>query len=176
MFVHKKGLTVAILLIVIGLAIPAQSQESAINQATATVLSALTILGNNDLVFGSVTPGLNKAVDKATVGFAAEWEIAGVSGSEISITFSLPTDLTLIDSTITMPITFTNTDASFEDGTGAGQTAPAGLFNPLGPGAERLGAMGTLYLWLGGTVQPGLTQTGGNYAADLVLTVAYTGS
>lgn len=176
MFIRKKGLVAAILLIVIGLASPAQSQESAINQATATVLSALTILGNNNLVFGSVTPGLNKSVAKTTVGFAAEWEIIGIAGSEISLTFTLPGNLTLIDSTIVMPISFTNTDASFEDGTGGGQTAPAGIISPLGPGAERLGAAGTLFIWLGGRVLPGLTQTGGNYAADLILTIAYTGS
>lgn len=176
MFTRNKGLIAAILLIVIGLAVPAQSQESAINQATATVLSALTILGNNNLVFGSVTPGLDKTVDKTAVGFAAEWEIAGVSGSELTITFTLPANLTLIDSTVIMPITFTNTDASYEDGTGLGQTVPAGIFDPLGPGSQRLGAAGTLYFWLGGTVRPGLTQTGGNYAADIILTIAYTGS
>lgn len=176
MFTRRNWLVTAILLIVIGLASPVQAQESAINQATATVLSALTILGNRNLAFGSVTPGLNKSVDKATVGFAAEWEIVGIAGSEISITFGLPANLTLIDSTVVMPISFTNTDASFEDGTGSGQTSPAGLISPLGPGAERLGAAGTLFIWLGGTVSPGLTQTGGNYAADLILTIAYTGS
>lgn len=172
----KNRFLAVILMIVIGLAVPTQAQESAINQATATVLSALTILGNNDLVFGSVTPGIDKSVDKATVGFAAEWEILGAPGAELAINFSLPTDLLLIDSTVTMPVVFNNTDASFEDGTGAGQTAPAGLLNPLGPAAERLGVGGTLFIWLGGTVQPGLTQTGGAYAADVILTVAYTGS
>ena len=176
MQLFKYRLVAAVLLVLVGLALPTQAQESAINQATATVLSALTILGNNDLIFATVTPGLDKSVDKATVGFAAEWEIAGAAGAELSIDFTLPTDLLLIDSTVTMPITFTNTDASFENGTGGGQTAPAGLINPLGPTAERFGGGGMLFIWIGGTVHPGLTQTGGNYAADIILTVAYTGS
>jgi hypothetical protein len=154
---------------------PVRAQESAIIQATATVLSSLTIVGSNNLQFGSVTPGVSKSVDKATIGFAGEWQISGAGSAEISLDFTLPPALLLIDSTVTMPIVFSNTDASWDDGTGGGQTAPVGDLNPLGPGAERLGAGGTMTVWIGGTVNPSLTQTGGDYAADIVLTVAYTG-
>ena len=154
---------------------PGRAQETAIVQATATVLSALTIVGNNDLRFGTVTPGVDKSVDRTDVGFAGEWEITGAPSAEISLDFTLPSDLILVDSTVQMPITFTNTDASYEDGTGGGQTAPAGTVNPLGPSTETIGVGGTLFIWIGGRVSPGLTQTGGDYAADVMLTVAYTG-
>lgn len=153
-----------------------RAQESAIIQATATVLSALTIIGTNNLQFGTVTPGVNKSVDKATVGFAGEWSITGQDSREISLDFTLPDSLILADSTVGMRIVFSSTDASYEDGTGGGQTAPAGTINPLGPGALYLGTDGSLWVWIGGQVLPRLTQTGGDYAADVVLTVAYTGS
>jgi hypothetical protein len=163
--------------ILAALAVPsAQAQESAIIQATATVLPSLTIIGTNNLQFGTVTPGVNKSVDKATLGFAGEWSIIGQALAEISLDFTLPDSLILVDSTVGMRIMFTNTDASYEDGTGAGQTAPAGTVNPLGPSALNLAFDGTLWIWIGGEVLPRLTQTGGDYAADVVLTVAYTGS
>ena len=155
---------------------PVQAQESAIIQATATVLSALTIIGTNNLQFGTVTPGVNKSVDKSSVGFAGEWSISGAASAEISLDFTLPDSLILIDSTVGMRIVFTATDASYEDGTGGGQPAPAGVVNPLGPSALNLAADGTLWIWIGGQVLPRLTQTGGDYAADVILTVAYTGS
>ncbi len=97
MYRHGISNVLVIFLLLTGLASSVSSQESAINQATATVLSALTILGNNDLIFGSVTPGLDKSVTGGTVGFAAEWEIAGMAGAELSIQFTLPVALTLID-------------------------------------------------------------------------------
>ncbi|MFZ5979021.1 MAG: hypothetical protein ACOYVF_00170 [Candidatus Zixiibacteriota bacterium] len=176
MFIKTLTLLVCILLLSVILVPRTDAQESGIIQATATVLSALTIIGNHDLQFGTVTPGVNKAVDKSAMGFAGEWLIMGVTGAEISMDFTLPDSLILADSTIGMRIDFTNTDASFSDGTGT-QSSPTGVINPNGPSAERLGAIsGEMTVWIGGTVYPDLTQTGGDYAADIVLTVAYTGS
>ena len=39
-----------------------------------------------------------------------------------------------------------------------------------------LGVGGVMNLWIGGTVMPRLTQTGGYYTADVVLTVTLTGN
>jgi len=152
------------------------AQESGIIQATATVLSALTIRGTNNLQFMTVTPGINKTVDKADVGFAGEWEITGEALVEITLDFTLPDSLILQDSTVGMPVSFSNTDASYEDGTGGGQTSPAGLLNPHALETRNIGATGYMWVWIGGTVLPRLTQTGGDYSADIVLTIALTGS
>ena len=75
-----------------------------------------------------------------------------------------------------MPIIFSNTDLSYDDGTGGGQAAPVGQINPNGPVTLDLGATGEMDLWIGGMVQPGLTQTGGDYSADVTMTVQYTGN
>jgi hypothetical protein len=161
------------------LMIPADSraQESATIQALATVISSLSIIGTNNLQFGSVTPGLDKIVDKSQPGLAGEWSITGTSTAEITLGFTLPDSLTLVsDSTVGLRISFSSTDASWDDGTGGGQLAPVGVLNPNGPSVRRLGAGGGMLIWIGGTVSPSISQTGGDYAADVVLTVAYTGS
>ena len=75
-----------------------------------------------------------------------------------------------------MRVGFSSTDVSYDDETGSGQLLPAGTLDPNGPGVANLGAGGTMLIWIGGTVYPRLTQTGGDYSADVILTVAYTGS
>lgn len=154
-----------------------EAQESATIQALATVVSGLTITGNNNLQFGTVTPGISKTVDKSEPGFAGEWQITGSVGAEITLDFDLPDSLLLIaDSTNGLPIDFSNIDASFDDGSGGGQLSPSGVLNPNGFGTERLGAGGEMVVWIGGTVHPRISQTGGDYAEDVVLSVAYTGN
>ncbi|SYZ72899.1 exported hypothetical protein [Candidatus Zixiibacteriota bacterium] len=156
-------------------AMSASAQESGTIQATATVLPAMTVRGVNNLQFETVIPGIDKAVDKATIGLAGEFEIMGHDAAEISLDFILPDSL-LQDSTAFMRIGFSNTDASYDDGTGGGQTVPVGVINPNGPLTLRLGPAGTMEIWIGGTVYPTITQTGGDYAADITLTVTYTGN
>jgi hypothetical protein len=155
----------------------ALAQESGTIQATATIIAGITIIGSNDLVFGTVLPGVNKSIDKATSGFAGEWQISnGTANSEISITLTLPDSLQHALNPTGMRIVFGSTDASYDDGTGGGQTAPAGVFDPNGPVARRVSATGGMLFWIGGTVMPRLTQTGGDYASDVTMTVAYTGN
>ncbi|MEW6051031.1 MAG: hypothetical protein AB1644_08240 [Candidatus Zixiibacteriota bacterium] len=154
----------------------AVAQERATIQALATVVSSLSVLGTNNLLFGTVTPGINKSVDKATVGFAGEWTINGSPSAELSIAFSLPDSLRTADTLSAMRVTFSATDASYDDGSGGGQASPSGILNPNGPSVLRLAAGGQMWVWIGGTVLPRVSQTGGDYAADIMLTVAYTGN
>lgn len=151
------------------------AQERATILATATVVSSLTVVGSNNLQFGTVTPGVNKAVDKATLGFAGEWTISGTNLSELSIQFSLPDSLLTTDSLSRMRVSFASSDASYGS-LPAHQSAPVGVVDPNGPSAYRLGANGQMLIWIGGTVFPRISQTGGDYSAEILLTVAYTGS
>ena len=169
-----------VMLIVAGLTLagpPVVAQESATIQALATVISSLSISGENNLQFGNVTPGVNKSVDKSEPGFAGEWYITGSPGAEITLDFALPDSLLLVaDSTRGLRVNFNNTDASWDNGSGGGQLAPAGVLDPNGMGTEDLGATGEMRVWIGGTVFPRISQTGGDYAEDVVLSVAYTGN
>ncbi|MEE8148890.1 MAG: hypothetical protein V3T75_00430 [candidate division Zixibacteria bacterium] len=173
----KKIITRAavVLLLAVFMVPSAMGQEIGIIQATATVISSLSILGSNNLVFGSVTPGINKIVPRTSAGFAGEWSITGTSLSELSLTFTLPTVLDHSSVAATMPISFNSTDAALSDGTGS-QSTPNAVFDPNGPSVFRLGAGGLLFVWIGGTVQPSVAQSGGDYASNVTLTIAYTGN
>ena len=166
----------AVVLLLAVLIVPnAAGQAIGIIQATATVISSLTILGSNNLVFGSVTPGINKSVPRTSAGFAGEWSITGTAIAELSLTFTLPSVLDHVSTAATLPISFSSTDAALSDGTGS-QSSPNAVVDPNGPSVFRLGAGGLMYVWLGGTVQPAVAQSGGDYASSVTLTIAYTGS
>ncbi len=163
-------------LLLLFLGVPVMAQESGTIQAIATVVSSLKVTGVNSLNFGTVVPGVNKSVDKTDLGFAGEWQVTGEPLAELSVDFLLPNNLYTIDSSASLMISFSATDASYDDGSGGGQIAPAGSLNPNGPSVLTIGADGTLSVWIGGSVQPKISQTGGDYSADVILTVAYTGS
>ncbi|MCK4632885.1 MAG: hypothetical protein KAT79_06405 [candidate division Zixibacteria bacterium] len=152
------------------------AQEIGTIQATANVLQALVVRGLNNLEFGVVTPGINKTVDKGDVGPAGEWDITGPPTVEVLLDFDLPDSLIHEDSIYGMQVVFSTTDVSYDDGTGGGQTAPVGIINPHALELADLGIGGVMNLWIGGTVMPRLTQTGGYYTADVVLTVTLTGN
>jgi len=158
------------------LTMPATAQESGTIQATATVVSSLKVIGMHNLNFGTIIPGIDKSVDKTDLGFAGEWQVTGDPLAELSVDFLLPDYLYTTDSSTTLLVTFNSTDASYDDGTGGGQIAPAGSVNPNGPSTMNIGDEGSLSIWIGGMVQPSIAQTGGDYSADVILTVAYTGS
>ncbi len=151
------------------------AQESATIQATANVSTSLAINGTQNLRFGVVTPGVNKAVNKTTAGESGEWSITGTPGAEISITFTLPDSLQHTTNPTWMNLAFSATDVSYSDGTGS-QVGPTGVLNPNAGNAERIGAGGIMTIWIGGTVFPSVAQGGGPYSSDVMLTIAYTGS
>ena len=134
------------------------------------------VIGEHNLEFGTVFPGVDKTVDKSSPGFAGEFSVQGNNLAEVTIDFALPDSIMHEDSAAYMRITFVDPDASYDDGTGGGQAAPSGTINPLGPSTQDLGPGGQMWLWIGGRVEPGITQTGGDYSGDITLTVAYTGS
>lgn len=173
----KRLISLALAIMILSAATPgAYAQESATIQATATVLAGIAITGEHDLIFGTVLPDVDKSVDKTDIGFAGEWHISGDNGAEISLDFTLPDSLIHEDSVAYLRIEFSNTDASYDDGTGGGQSNPVADINPNGPSVLDLGVTGLMDIWIGGTVRPTISQTGGDYAADVTLTVAYTGN
>jgi len=153
----------------------AHGQESATVQAIATVLPALTVTGTNDLDFGTVVPGTPATVDKADIGDAGEYVIAGNPTAEVNLDFTLPDSLRTAGGEA-MDVIFVATDASYDDGSGGGQAAPSGVLNPLVTETQNLGAAGGMTIWIGGQVEPSPAQTGGSYTGTVTLTVTPTGS
>lgn len=163
-------------IIIAGSPASTSAQEIGIIQATATVVSGMTIVPTHNLEFGIVTPGVNKSIDKAAVGFAGEWTVNGQAGAEVTLTFTLPAALDHSSTSALLPVIFNTTDASYDDGSGGGQTAPTATINPAVITTTNFGAGGALTVWIGGQANPTVSQSSGAYSGDLELTVTLTGN
>jgi hypothetical protein len=140
----------------------------------ASGVSAQSITVNNNLIFGDIFPGIPKTIDKANAGYAAEFQVSGTAGDEVTIDFTLPTYLN--QSGFNMQIIFKQTDCALDSSATPDQSNPGyDDLNPWHTITYNLGLNG-LTIWLGGTVVPRLNQINGTYTQLIVLTVAYTGN
>ncbi len=141
--------------------------------ATADVQTPLTVTGSADLVFGTVFPGVNKAVAYTDAVNAGQWDISGEAAAEVTLEFTvLPANLTSGGNNL--PIVYAADDAGHNT-TDAPGTATD--FDPaVGATADLDAGTGALYVWIGGTVQPPEDQAAGAYTATITLNVSYTGN
>jgi hypothetical protein len=161
----------------------AKSQDVAVGQATATVLAVLSVSATQALDFGNVYQGVAKTQDETSDANSGIFTITGQASANISCFFQLPDYVALANGTDRMTIAFSTTDATFSVlAAGAPSTPSApGLgatlnTNPRNLTGTAMGVAGTSQIFLGGKVIPSVNQTAGSYSADIVLTVAYTGS
>lgn len=178
-----KGVVAAAVLLLL-LSTSAMSQDVATGTATATLQIALTVTATAPLAFGAVYQGVMKAIAKDNAS-AGVFTITGEPDANIAVYMQLPdyltTDAASGNGDDRMVVAFTTTDANV-DTTGA--AAPAGFVAGDGwvdedphnfNSAITVGSGGTC-VYLGGTVWPSVDQKAGDYEADIVLTVAYTGT
>lgn len=148
--------------------------------ATATVASALQVF-TRDLDFGTVFPGVSKAVafaDAAAGKTAGRFDLAAEAGSTISLTWgALPANL-VGPAAATLPISAPGLQGcSTTSATAAGCTvnytfATGNITMPAGTA----GTQTHHYIFVQGTVAPATTQAAGAYSATISVTAAYTGS
>ncbi|UCC43962.1 MAG: DUF4402 domain-containing protein [Candidatus Zixiibacteriota bacterium] len=132
------------------------------------------VSATNDLVFGTVYPGIPKTIDKKTAGAAAEFSVTGTAGDEIAVDFTLPKYMS--KNGYNMPLAFMETDCAVDSSGSPDQSSPgADNLDPWQTINYRLGS-GGLKVWLGGTLIPNIGQPPGSYSAIITITVAYTGS
>jgi hypothetical protein len=151
----------------------AQAQPNAADiTASATVLSPLTVVNQNDLDFGTVFPGVDASV-AITDGTAGRWYITGADNAEVDLTFTLVANLTSGGNNL--PIVFAAGDAGYNT---TNLASAATTFDPNAGATTNLSnaATGELYVWIGGTVQPATGQPAGTYTETITLTVDYTGN
>lgn len=172
---YSKALLTAIVMLMATVNL-ASGQVSSTVQATGTVLEPITVSNATNLAFGtSIFPGISKSITISDAG-AAQFDIDGETGKEVSVTFStLPQDLTHdVDGTTTLPISFSTTDGGHNTTDDPGT---ATTFDPSAAQTTTLGATsGLLYVYLGGTVTPTSTQKSGAYSANITVDFAYTGN
>ncbi|HEY7637281.1 MAG TPA: hypothetical protein VH763_17140 [Gemmatimonadales bacterium] len=139
--------------------------QSATIQATATVLSAITVTGTN-LAFGNVTPGVNKTVAITDAG-AGEFTVTKAAATSVALTFTLPTQLTSGGNT--MPI---GTWTGGWNNT-ANNAAGATTFTPSAAATTVPSGGANLWVWVGGTVSPAAAQAAGPYTGNVSMQVVY---
>jgi hypothetical protein len=195
-FVHKKErkmnfnsrmklisgllLIVAVALIV-GSPARVAAQDVAVGEATATILTALTVTADSAIRFGDVLQGVPVTVSNASNDSSGVFRIVGAPGREVSIYLALPEYLShTTGGQDRMVISFASTDGAWDDSQGplpAPEDGTSTAFNPYQSQTLTLDAVGgNMAIFMGGTVHPSVDQTAGSYSGDIVMTVAYNGS
>jgi len=134
----------------------------------------MTIATLRDLNFGTVIKGVATTV-LPTAATAGAWQVTGSSNAFVIISFTLPAQLTNIQALpgSTMPIIFSGVSAIWRRAT----NNPVGgtIFNPAAGVVGRFGpsANPTMYVWLGGTVNPAITAKPGIYQGTVIVSLLY---
>ena len=145
----------------------AAAQTGNVN-ATATVLTPLTVTPVSDLAFGNVYPGVAKTVAVADAS-AGTFSVAGYNTAQVNLTFTLPTNL--VSGTDNLPI---GTWTGYYNTTNSA-TVGGAAFTPSTSATTTNLAAGALYVFVGATVSPAGTQPAGSYTGTVTMAVAYTG-
>lgn len=145
-----------------------------VDTEAVVVTVGMTIAALRDLDFGSVTAGVPSTVQPVAAA-AGAWQATGNANAFVIITFTLPAQLVNIQAApgSTMPITFANNSARWR----RANSDPTGAF-AFNPNIGTLGRFGpppnpTLYLWIGGTVNPPPAAKPGIYQGTIIATLDY---
>lgn len=182
----KKTKLVAMTMIVLAMLLGAttvSAQDVAVGQATATVLAVLVVTAPQNLQFGDILQGVPTSIARTIAASAGIFSVAGegTNNEEVSLHMQLPDYLWNSGAGVQdrMVISFSATDATVDTTAGTPDTPGLGAFVGVDP--QNLadvgmgGAANIIRIYLGGTVNPTPDQRAGTYAADIILTAAYTG-
>jgi len=166
----KKLVLAIVTLVVLVLTQDVFSQQVPVTDninAKGTVITHISVTAKRDLDFGTdIVPGVAKTVDKSATT-SGKFTLAGQISRQIAITFTLPTNLS--SGTNLMPITFTTTDAGYQN-----SVSPMTAFNPAVVQNASFSATGTMDVYLGGKVTPTAGQVSGLYTAPVTISLVYT--
>jgi uncharacterized protein DUF4402 len=136
--------------------------------------NAMAITTVRDLAFGSVVKGVPTTVAPGAAG-AGEWQVTGNKNAFAQITFTLPAQLINVQALpgSAMPISFGAGAALWRRD--VNNPAGATTFDPGTGTTGRFGATATptLYIWIGGTVNPAANAKPGVYVGTVVVSLVY---
>lgn len=133
--------------------------------AAPSRLPAQTALALSDLTFTTVIAGVTQTV-RPSDPTAAQFQITPGKGMRtLQLVFSLPSALSGPGS---MPIVFDATSGIWSRNS---HISGGTTFDPRAGISVPSDGMSSLYVWIGGTVQPPPTQAGGNYTGTITITV-----
>lgn len=162
-------LSLAVLALALVGASSAQAQSANIS-ATATVQTPLTLTGATTLAFGNVFPGLAKTVP-VTDPAAGRFDIAGQAAAEVSMTFTVPLNLT--SGANNLPI---GTWTGYHNTTNNASAGGAAFTPSLAATLMNLSGTGAGFVFIGATVTPAVAQVAGAYTGTITMNVVYTGN
>jgi len=152
-------------LLLIGTA-PLQGQTSASANVTASVSQPLSVSATNGLAFGTLFPGNSKTIAVSDAG-AAAFSISGAAGGNVSMTFTIPTTITSGGNSLSIDSWTARRNTTNNAGAGTDFTPSAVATQTA------LSGTGNLYVFVGATAHPGVSQVAGAYTGTLSLTVVY---
>jgi predicted dehydrogenase len=163
---HHLIATATALVLVTGLVHEVSAQNSANASVTAEVQQPIIVTKHADLSFGNVYPSIDATVAVIDPN-AAQFQVQGTEGSAIGISFSLPTSLANGPNTLAI---------GNWQGRYAATNNPAAGTDFIPAASNLVGSVpvgGSLYVFVGATVQPTPTQATGLYSATMTMTVVY---
>jgi hypothetical protein len=179
--IFKLALVIAAVLMI---APATMAQDVANGSATATVQAALVVTADQALDFGTVFQGVAKSVASDVTASSGIFKIVGQSSAGIAIYMQLPDYLATATGDDRMVVAFSSTDCnidSTDNNDPALFVAGSGWINEDPHNVTSAALIGSdltvqTSIFLGGGVTPTVDQTPGAYTADIILTVAYTGT
>jgi hypothetical protein len=134
----------------------------------ARVFQALSITNTRALAFQSVFPGVNKTIP-VTATTSGRYRVNGEANANISLTFTLPTDLVRNTGGNLLAIgSWTGIHNAINNATAGVTFTPSAAATPA-----QLSNIGRRFVFIGATVVPAPNQRQGTYRAVATLTVAY---
>jgi hypothetical protein len=118
-----------------------------------------------NLDFGDVWSGTTATVQPNS-GSAAQWYVEAYFFARMTLDFSLPANL--VSAGNTLPISFASDAAGWSrNSAGFGMTR----FDPAQGATAQAGLFSGVYVWLGGTLAPPVSQPAGTYTGTITLIV-----
>jgi|SRR6267143_91601 len=156
--------TVLALALVAAGAVTGQAQNNATVNVTAAVQQPVVVVKTRDLDFGLVFPGVNKQITLGSAS-AGTFAVTGQASASVNLSFVVPGNLNL--GPTLLPVTW---DGSWNTANAAGGTTftPSAALTPA-----TLSGTGGLFVFVGGTVAPIVSQAPGNYTGTVTMTVTY---
>lgn|GEM_PF-1234702 len=155
----------------VGLGLWLAAMAAAAGRLEAQKGRPLSAAGSQTLAFGLILPGIATVIPRTDALRSGQFSITGAKNCQVQVVFTLPGSLTLGGRTVSLQFSAGDGGVSQQNTIGS-----ATAFDPRVPLVTTLSAQGRLYLFLGGTAQPGAQQAAGAYAANVTITVTYTGA
>lgn len=156
--------TSALLASLVALTATAGQAQTGTIQATANVLTAITVTGATPLAFGNVTPGIARTV--GVVG-GGRFDLVGQASAPVGISFVLPTNLTGAGNLAI------GTWTGYHNTTNNASTGGTAFTPSAATTSSAFSTGGTLWVFVGATVSPTPGQAAGAYTGTVQLTAAY---